>query len=65
MVLAKANNFIHNVIDEAKRLDLPTKKEFKSIFITILVMVAVSSLAVTFADFIISFILRLVFGLGR
>lgn len=65
MLLAQTKNFIREVVKEAKRLDLPTQKEFKTTFTTIVVMIVVASLGMTLLDLLISFILKIVFGLGR
>jgi preprotein translocase SecE subunit len=55
--------FFREVIEELKKLQLPSKKETYITTITILVTIIVVSLAILFADFIIAKIIAIIFGL--
>jgi preprotein translocase SecE subunit len=59
----KAINFFKDVIDELKKLQLPSKKETYITTITIIVTITVVSLAILLADFIIAKVIGLIFGL--
>ncbi len=50
-------------VEELKKLHTPSKKETYVTTITILVTIVVFSLAILFADFLISKIIGLIFGL--
>ena len=55
--------FFKDVIAELKKLYTPSKKEVYITTITILVAVAVSAWVIMFADFLISKIIKILFGL--
>ena len=55
--------FFNEVIEEAKKLEFPKKKEVYITTAMIMVAVVISSLFILFADFLISKIITLVFGL--
>jgi preprotein translocase SecE subunit len=55
--------FFKDVVAEAKKLQIPSKKEVYITTVTILVAVAVSALAIMIADFLISKIVKILFGL--
>jgi preprotein translocase SecE subunit len=59
----KVINFFKDAIDELKKLYLPSKKETYTTTITILVTITVVSLAILLADFIISKVIGVIFGL--
>lgn len=65
MLLVKAKSFVKEVVDEAKKLEVPTKEEFKKTFTTIVIMIVMASISMTLIDLLISFILRIVFGLEK
>jgi preprotein translocase SecE subunit len=50
-------------VEEVKKLHFPSKKETYVTTITILVTITLVSLAILFADFVISKIIGLIFGL--
>lgn len=56
-------SFSRSVIDEAKKLQLPSKKETYVTTLTIIVTITVVALTILFADFLISKIIKLIFGL--
>jgi hypothetical protein len=56
-------NFFRGAIEELKKLHFPSKKETYVTTVTILVTIAVVSLAILFADFLISKIIGIIFGL--
>jgi preprotein translocase SecE subunit len=56
-------NFFRDVIEELKKLHTPSKKETYITTITILVTIAVVSLAILFADFVIAKFIGIIFGL--
>jgi len=55
--------FFRDVIEEVKKLNLPSKKETYITTITILVTIIAVSLVILFADFVISKVIGLIFGL--
>jgi len=55
--------FFKDAVAELKKLHTPSKKETYITTITILIAVVISSLVVMFADFLISTIVKLIFGL--
>jgi len=56
-------NFFSEVIEESKKLEIPTKKDVMITSITIIIVVIISSLFIISADFIISKIIALIFGI--
>jgi preprotein translocase subunit SecE len=56
-------NFFRGVTEELKKLHFPSKKETYVTTVTILVTITVVSLAILFADFLISKIIGIIFGL--
>ena len=57
-------SFLRSVFDEMKRLQTPTKKETYVTLITILISISIAAIVIMFADFIISKIVKILFGLG-
>ncbi|MBL6664352.1 MAG: preprotein translocase subunit SecE [Rickettsiales bacterium] len=55
--------FFQGALEESKKLQFPTKKEVYITTATIVVTIIVVSLTITFADFIISKFIGLIFGL--
>ncbi len=55
--------FFRDVISELKKLHTPSKKEVYITTITVLVAVSISALSIMFADFLISKIIKILFGL--
>jgi len=55
--------FFKDSAEELKKLHFPSKRETYVTTITILVTIVVFSLAILFADFLISKIIGLIFGL--
>lgn len=55
--------FFKGTIEESKKLQLPAKKEVYITTATIVVTIIVVSLTITFADFLISKFIGLIFGL--
>ncbi|MBU6141432.1 MAG: preprotein translocase subunit SecE, partial [Proteobacteria bacterium] len=58
-----ALKFFRDVVEEAKKLQFPSKKETYFTTVTIFVTITLVSLAILFADFLISKIIKLIFGL--
>jgi len=56
-------NFFKDVIEEAKKLSFPSWKETRITTITILITITIFSLVILLADFLISKIILLIFGL--
>jgi preprotein translocase SecE subunit len=56
-------NFFRGVVEELKKLHIPSKKETYITTVTILVTITLVSLAILFADFVISKFIGLIFGL--
>jgi len=56
-------NYFRDTIDELKKLHTPSKKETYVTTVTIVLTIIVFSLAVLLADFVISKIMGLIFGL--
>jgi preprotein translocase SecE subunit len=61
--MPKLLNFFRDTVEELKKLQVPSKKETYVTTITILVTIVVTSLAILFADLIISKIITIIFGL--
>jgi preprotein translocase SecE subunit len=59
----KALNFFKDVVEELKKLHVPSKKETYITTITILVTIVAVSVMILFADFVISKIIGIIFGL--
>ncbi len=55
--------FFRDVVEELKKLHTPSKKEIYVTTITILVTITLVALVILFADFLISKIIGLIFGL--
>jgi len=56
-------SFFRGVIEEAKKLQFPSKKETYITTVTIIVTITIVALTILFADFLISKIIKLIFGL--
>lgn len=56
-------SFFKEVGEEAKKLHIPSKKETYITTVTIIVTILLTSLAIIFADFVISKIIGIIFGL--
>lgn len=63
MFLSKIVNFIKSSIEEAKKLEIPSKKETYVMTVIILITVIASSLFILSIDLVISKIISFVFGL--
>jgi preprotein translocase SecE subunit len=61
----KILNKIKNVIEEGKKLTFPKKNEVYLTSINIVFIVLFSALVIIFTDFIISNIIKILFGLGN
>jgi preprotein translocase SecE subunit len=61
----KVLNKINNVLQEGKKLTFPKKQEVYLTSINIIFIVLLSALIIVFIDFIISGVIRILFGLGR
>jgi len=55
--------FFNEVAEEAKKLEFPKKKEVYITTLIIMIIVVISSLFILLADFVISKIISLFFGL--
>lgn len=55
--------FFRDVVGELKKLYVPSKKETYITTITVLVTITITSLVILFADYVISQIIGLIFGL--
>lgn len=55
--------FLKDVVAELRKLSVPSKKETYVTTITILISVTIASLVIMFADFLISKIIKIIFGL--
>ncbi len=56
--------FFKDVVEELKKLHIPTKKETYITVVTILVATLVSALVIMMADFVISKLIKILFDLG-
>jgi len=61
----KILNKINNVIQEGKKLTFPKKNEVYLTSINIVFIVLFSALIVIFTDFVISKLIKILFGLGN
>ncbi|MDX2082515.1 MAG: preprotein translocase subunit SecE [Rickettsiales bacterium] len=59
----KALNFFRDVVEELKKLSFPSRKETYITTVTILITIGVVSVMILFADFVISKIIGIIFGL--
>mgnify|MGYP000187368480 CR=1 FL=1 len=59
----KAINFFKEVIEELKKLQVPSKKETYITTLTIIATITVVSLVILFADFVFAKVIGLIFGL--
>jgi preprotein translocase SecE subunit len=59
----QAINFFRDAVEEVKKLQIPSKKETYITTVTILVTITITSLAILFADFVISKVIGIIFGL--
>jgi preprotein translocase SecE subunit len=55
--------FFRDVIEELKKLHAPSKKEIYVTTITVIVTIFIVALVIMFADFLISKVIGLIFGL--
>ena len=55
--------FFRDVIEELKKLHAPSKKEIYITTITVIATITIVSLVILFADFLISKVIGLLFGL--
>jgi preprotein translocase SecE subunit len=55
--------FFRDVIDEVRKFNFPSKKETYITTITIFVTVILASLLISLADFVVSKIIAIIFGL--
>ena len=61
--MKKALSFLKETVEELKKLYVPSKKETYITTITIFVTIIAVSLAILLADFVISKIIGIIFGL--
>jgi preprotein translocase subunit SecE len=64
MAKAGVGEFFRQVKSEAKKVSWPTRRETIVSMIAVFVMVFVSSVFLFFADQVISYLIRLIMGLG-
>lgn len=57
-------SYLKSVFEEVKKLQTPTKKETYVTVVTILISVTIAALVIMLSDFLISKIVKLLFGLG-
>ena len=57
-------SFLKGAVDELKKLSAPSKNEIYIVVITVLISILVSSLVIMFMDFVISKVIKILFGLG-
>ena len=57
-------SFFKDVIEELKKLHIPSKQETYVTVITILVAIFVAAITIMSADFIISKLIKILFGIG-
>jgi len=57
--------YIKEVIEECRKLIFPTKKDVYVTSIYIGIIVLVTTMAIVLADFLISQIIKLIFGIGN
>ena len=55
--------FFRDVVEELKKLHIPTKKETYITVVTILVATLISALVIIMADFVISKVIKILFEL--
>ena len=62
--MINVKKYIKEVIEECKKIVLPKWKDVYTTAIYISVIVFLAALAITFSDFLISHIVKIIFGLG-
>ena len=61
----KIISYIREVKEEAMRMTFPAKKDVYATSLNIVMIVLFSVLVIAFADFVVSRIIRIIFGLGN
>ena len=65
IVFNKIISYIREVKEEAMRMTFPAKKDVYATSLNIVMIVLFSVLVIAFADFVVSRIIRIIFGLGN
>ena len=63
IVIISIKKYLKEVIEECKKLVLPTKKDVYATAIYIGIIVLIAALAITFTDFLISQLIKIVMGI--
>lgn len=64
IVFKRMFKYFREVVDEAKRLTFPAKRDVYMTAINIVVIIFISALIVALTDVVISKVIKLLFGLG-
>lgn len=64
-MLSIARKYIREVIDECKKIVFPPKKDVYVTSIYISVVVFIAAVAIALTDFLISHIIKIIFGMGN
>lgn len=64
-MLSVAKKYIKEVIDECRKVVFPTRKDVYVTSIYISVIVFITTIAIALTDFLISRVIKLIFGMGN
>ena len=62
--MLSSKKYIKEVIEECKKITFPNRKEVYTTSIYISVIVFFTSIAIVLTDFLISHVIKLIFGMG-
>ena len=64
-MLSIARKYIKEVIDECKKITFPSWKDVYATSIYISVIVFITTIAIALTDFLISYVIKTIFGMGN
>ena len=64
-MLSIARKYIKEVVDECKKIVFPSWKDVYTTSIYISVIVCITTVAIALTDFLISHIIKIIFGMGN
>lgn len=64
-MISVTKRYIKEVIEEFKKLSFPAKKDVYSTSIYISIIVFITTIAIALTDFLISQVIKLIFGIGN
>lgn len=64
-MISVAKRYIKEVVEEFRKLSFPVKKDVYSTSIYISIIVFITTIAIALTDFLISQVIKLIFGIGN